>query len=47
MNIDGTFSECEACAMLEIEDREMTDAEIEAATCLCGDCEAFFGLGGE
>lgn len=38
---------CEACSMLEDEDREMTDAEIECATNLCGDCEAFFGLGGE
>jgi hypothetical protein len=41
----GGESFCEACAMLEHEDREMSDVEVEAATCLCGDCEAFFGLG--
>ncbi len=33
--------------MLEHEDREMTAAELASAQNLCGDCEAYFGLGGE
>lgn len=49
MNTEATtpLTECEACAMLEHEDRELTAAELASAQNLCGDCEAFFGLGGE
>jgi hypothetical protein len=34
---------CEACALIA-EDSDMTAEEAKTAT-LCGDCEAYFGLG--
>jgi len=36
---------CEACAMLA-DDRDMTAEEAKTAT-LCGDCQAFFGIGND
>lgn len=35
---------CEACAMLE-DDRDMTAEQARTAN-LCGDCQAYFGIGG-
>jgi hypothetical protein len=40
---DNEQEGCESCAILDNEDREMTDGEIESASFLCGDCEAYFG----
>jgi hypothetical protein len=40
---DDVQEHCESCAMLDNEDRELTDGEIESATSLCGDCQAYLG----